>query len=266
MPKAEALRREEHAEDRQFVTALARGLDILRCFDRPGVELSVSDIARRVGLSQPTAWRLCHTLAGCGYLIRSSGSLLRVGAPVLALGYAALQGMSLPALALPYMREITARTRATTTLSLHEDVEMISVECCLGEFVLPNQTVGWRRPLTAVPSGLAALAAMPASERQELLARIRDMDPKAWARRAKRVERACADYVRDGFVIRDDMVDGQYAAVAVPILGEQDGTRVWALSCGGLASRWNRKGLREVGAGLRRVRELLEPALPTLAA
>ncbi len=254
---------EAHASDRQFVTALARGLDILRCFDRPGVELSVSELARRVGLNQPTTWRLCHTLLACGYLVRAqNGSALRVGAPALTLGYAAIRGMSFPALALPYMRQISERTKATITLSLLQGTDMVSVEDCLGEFVLPNQPVGWRTLATTVPSGLAVLAALPEPARQSLLERIAAADKKAWPRRAQRVERARADYQRDGFVIVDTLLESQYAAVAVPLVAEQSSELVaWALSYGGLATRWSKTQLREAGGELLRLRGLLQPAL-----
>jgi len=254
---------EAHASDRQFVTALARGLDILRCFDRPSAELSVSELARRVGLNQPTTWRLCHTLLACGYLVRAqNGTTLRVGAPALTLGYAAIRGMSFPALALPYMRQICERTKATITLSLLQGIDMVSVEECLGDFVLPNQPVGWRTLATTVPSGLAVLAALPEPARQNVLERIAASDKKAWPRRAQRVERGRGDYQRDGFVIVDSMLESQYAAVAVPLVAEQTHElAAWALSYGGLATRWNKNQLREAGQELLRLRALLQPAL-----
>ena len=40
-------------DDRQFVTALARGLDILRCFSRKDRELGNGEIAARTGLPEP---------------------------------------------------------------------------------------------------------------------------------------------------------------------------------------------------------------------
>jgi DNA-binding IclR family transcriptional regulator len=57
--------------DRQYVTALARGLEILRCFSALKPELGTTEIAQLTGLPQPTVWRLCHTLIKCGYLVPS---------------------------------------------------------------------------------------------------------------------------------------------------------------------------------------------------
>ena len=49
---------EEENRDRQFVNALARGLEVLRCF-RPGeVYLSNAEMARRTSIPKPTISRL----------------------------------------------------------------------------------------------------------------------------------------------------------------------------------------------------------------
>ena len=257
-PKADS-----EGPDRHFVTALARGLDLLRCFDRPGVTLTVSELARRVGLSQPTTWRLATTLIDCGYLTREpNGAGLRIGAPALTLGYAAIEGMDFPTLALPYMRQITDRMGATTTLSFRQNVEMISVRRCDGDFVRPNQPVGWRAPLASVTSGLAILAALPAPLRQAAMAQIRAQEPDRWDRIAARAEAAFAEHAKDGYVQQLAMMKGQYAAVAVALLADPErGGPAWAMSCGGLASLWTADKLHAAGRELLRVKSLLEPAL-----
>ena len=103
---------------------------------------------------------------------------------------------------------------------------------------------------------------LPEPARQNVLERIAASDKKAWPRRAQRVERGRGDYQRDGFVIVDSMLESQYAAVAVPLVAEQTHElAAWALSYGGLATRWNKNQLREAGQELLRLRALLQPAL-----
>ena len=77
------------SKDRQFVTALARGLDILRAFHAGEGMLGNQEIAHRTGLPKPTVARLTHTLTELGYLnyIRRFRKY-ELGASVLALGYA----------------------------------------------------------------------------------------------------------------------------------------------------------------------------------
>jgi DNA-binding IclR family transcriptional regulator len=249
--------------DRNFVTALARGLDILRCFYQPGIELTVSEVARRVGLNQSTVWRLCYTLIKCGILVQNSnGAGLQIGAPALTLGYAAIASQSFPAIALPYMKQITAQTKGTTTLSLHQAGEMISVQDCPGEFVLPNQPIGWRSSLTSASSGLAILSASSEAERAVLTQQIAERDPVAWPRRLQRLERAQEDYARFGYVMNDQMLGGQYAIVAVPLLvSEASATRAWGLSCGSLSARWSQEQMHLAGDALLHAARLLQPVL-----
>lgn len=55
-------------DERKFVVALARGLDLLRAF-RPGeTMLGNRDFAERTGLPKATVNRLAYTLTVLGYL------------------------------------------------------------------------------------------------------------------------------------------------------------------------------------------------------
>ena len=54
--------------DRKFVTALSRGLEVLRCFGPRDRWLANQEIARRTGLAKPTVSRLAYTLTRLGHL------------------------------------------------------------------------------------------------------------------------------------------------------------------------------------------------------
>ena len=51
---------------RQFVTALGRGLDVLRIFRAEDGPLGNQEIAKRTGLPKPTVSRLTYTRAQLG--------------------------------------------------------------------------------------------------------------------------------------------------------------------------------------------------------
>jgi DNA-binding IclR family transcriptional regulator len=253
--------------DRNFVTALARGLEILRCFNRPQIELSVTEIARLTGLNQPTCWRLCHTLMECGFLVRApSGSGLRIGAPAITLGYAAAKAAKPPAIALPYMQRLVEETSCSVTLSLRQHWEMISVEQVNADFVLPNQPIGWRAPLATVSAGLAVLSALPLCDRGVLVKAMAAGEGARWPRHQTRIANALEEFERDGFVTLNGMLDGQYTAVAVPLFesGEKPEEQ-WALSCGTLSSRWSEPAPKSAAGKLLEIRALLTPAFAALA-
>ena len=58
----------QHKEDRHFVTALARGLDVLASFRSFETRLGNAELAQRCGLPKSTVSRLTHTLTELGYL------------------------------------------------------------------------------------------------------------------------------------------------------------------------------------------------------
>src|SRR5215470_18398529 len=60
--RLQSAHRRRDSGDRQFITALARGLAILRCYRVGEIYLSNQDLARRSGLAKPTVSRLTYTL------------------------------------------------------------------------------------------------------------------------------------------------------------------------------------------------------------
>jgi DNA-binding IclR family transcriptional regulator len=244
------------------VAALVRGLDILSCFDRPRRELTVSEIARRVGLSQPTTWRLCQTLLDQGYLVRStSGTALRIGAPALSLGYSAIASLSFVEVALPYMREVTAVALGTTALSRRQGKDMIGVERVDGLFVRPNEAIGWRASLASVASGLAVLAALPPTALEAAMRSLEEPTER-WDARRRRIEDARRFYAEQGYVRATYSLHGAYTSLAVPLFEDNsEPADQWALTCGEIVDNWGTEGVERAAAALKRARKLLQPAL-----
>src|SRR5215472_8323571 len=117
------------AKDRQFVTALARGLDILRAFHAGEGMLGNQEIAHRTGLPKPTVARLTHTLTELGYLnyIRRFRKY-ELGASVLALGYAAISSMDVRRASRQPLEQIAHSLNASTALGGRDRHSMIYLE------------------------------------------------------------------------------------------------------------------------------------------
>src|SRR5271165_3095859 len=168
-------------KDRHFVTALGRGIQILRCFTHDQPELSASDIVRLTGLPQPTVWRLCHTLQRSGLVIcPGDGRMMALGVPVLALGFAALVRQRLPQIALPYMKNLTERYRLGTSLAVRDGLEMIYLQRTHGDISFMNDPVGARRPIATAPTGWACIAAYDEAERDDVITALRAQEGAQW--------------------------------------------------------------------------------------
>lgn len=186
----------ESGEDRHFVTALARGLELLSCFRRGEDALANSEIARRCGLARSTVSRLTHTLTKLGYLhhVPESGSY-RLGTAVIALGATALAGLDVRRIARAGMRELAAFSNASVGLGVRDRLSMRYIECCRGEAAIAlNMDVGSRVSLARSAMGRAYLAICDEAERKTLLEDIRSVDDAAWPRLRDGVERALAEY------------------------------------------------------------------------
>ena len=125
------------SKDRQFVTALARGLDILRAFHAGEGMLGNQEIAHRTGLPKPTVARLTHTLTELGYLnyIRRFRKY-ELGASVLALGYAAISSMDVRRASRQPLEQLAHALNASTALGGRDRHSMIYLEACRGPSVV----------------------------------------------------------------------------------------------------------------------------------
>jgi DNA-binding IclR family transcriptional regulator len=224
-------------EDRHFVTALVRGLDVLRCFTPERVELGSTEIARLTGLAQSTVWRLCHTLQTAGYLVPGKApDRLRVSPSVLTLGCASVCQTGITEAALPVMEAIAHRFQASVSIASREGLHMVIVGRAVAPTVLKlNFQVGSALGIARSALGLAYMAAIPDRERKRLLEDIARAMPDDWRNIKPLVRNAVQQYREHGYVLSMRQYHPDVNALGVPIVSP-DGTRVMALNCGGATS------------------------------
>jgi len=240
------------AKDRQFVTALARGLEILRCFGPGDRHLGNQEMAARTGLPKPTVSRLTHTLTRLGFL-RRSRTLERyaLGPAVLSLGYALVAQMDVRRVARPLMQALAEHTGASVNLGLRDRLSMVYVDTYRSAATLPVQLeAGSHIPLAATSMGRAYLCALPEPERRALLDQLRRADPSAWPQVKKGVERALRDFQAHRLCFSLGDWRPEIHAVAAPLVSPDDG-EVLVFSCSGAAFQLGRERLvEEIGPRL----------------
>lgn len=244
--------------DRQFVTALARGLTILGCFSPARTEIGGSELAAMTGLPQPTVWRLCHTMIRQGFLVPVNGDKLRPGIPVLRLGRAVLAGIPLAEAARTRMQALADRFGSATGLGALDENRMVFVQRCLSEAqLLMNLRIGSRLPLATSAVGWGLLAGYGEAERAVLIERHAAPDPR-WRTAEPEFRRTLQDYAAQGFITNLGAFHQGYNTAAAPVFGP-DGRPAFALSCGGSAVNHTPAFLRrEVGPEVLRLAVALE--------
>jgi len=212
----------ENAPDARYsVHSLELGLRILESFDRDAVdEMSLSEMARRIGVSRSSAFRLVHTLQRLGYLEREDETKnYRLGARVMSLGYSFLASKDIAELARPDLQRLRTQTRCSTHLGIIDGAEVIYIaRFAAHKPVSAMIAVGARVPAHATTMGRIILAYKPAAYVREHfggrpLAKFSDQTPATLEALAGMLE---ADRHR-GYVISHSNFEAGIASIAAPL-------------------------------------------------
>lgn len=187
-------------EDRHFVTALARGLEVLACYRSSDKALGNQEIAQRCQLPKSTVSRLTSTLTRLGYLVQVEDSgKFRLGSATLSLGSAMLARMDARDIARPLMQELADFSHAMVSLGTRDRLSIIYVETCRSSDALTLRLdVGSRIQLASSAIGRAWLAAASERERTEALRLVQQADEAAWPAVSAGIERALDEHRRLG--------------------------------------------------------------------
>ncbi|TPG49925.1 IclR family transcriptional regulator [Roseomonas nepalensis] len=208
------------------VTALMRGLDVLRAVNRLS-PAGVGDIHRLTGLNQPTIVRMLETLIHAGFVIRDprqplyfpTGRTLELSA-----GYVLHRAIGLAAT--PVMTRLRGAIGWPSDVGVFDGDSMVVAHTSRGEgrFLFERRT-GFRAPVLATSLGRAYLAFCGEADRARALA-LAARSPEPWNAIAGRPDEAAAAFAAiraAGYAAMDEdyaarEYGGLASAIAVPVL------------------------------------------------
>jgi DNA-binding IclR family transcriptional regulator len=210
-------------------TAAGRTLAVLDAFGPRHRMLSLSEIARRVGLTLTTTHRLVRELVDWGALERGADGRYSVGLRLLELSALAPRGLELREIAFPYLDELYQITKGNVHLGVRDGLDVVHVEALRARMHQVSSRVGDRWPMHATGTGLVLLAHAQ-RDVQELVLRSRlerftpltIVDPKLLRRKLAQVRQTGVAVARGQVTLPD-------LAVAVPVSGP-DGDVTAAIS------------------------------------
>lgn len=231
---ATAAKQSNAKEDRHFVTALARGLDVLSSFRSGEKLLGNQELADRTKLPKSTISRLTYTLTKLGYLqYDDEVGKYRLGTASLALGSAMLSKLDIRQYARPYMQELADFSNATVSLGMRDRLSMIYVENCRSQAALTLRLdVGARIPIALTAMGRAYLAETSSTERNDILERVRELDEVKWPSIRDGVMRSLEEYNRIGCCTSFGDWQADVNAIAVAFR-PANGSAILSINCGG---------------------------------
>ena len=187
------------AERSYSIAVVAHTLDVLEALEHAHEPLGTTELARQLGMTKSTVFRILATLEERGYVAKDAVSArYALGPRLAALGERALSGIDLRRIARPVLERLHAAFQETVNLGVLESGEIVYIDMVESPHGLRMAArIGSRHPAHSTALGKAMLAYLPEGELDALLAvhltaqtEETITDPDALRRELRRVREA----------------------------------------------------------------------------
>jgi len=218
---------------------------VLKAFDDQNARLTLSDVARIVGLPRASARRALLTLQALGY-VESSGREFTLSPQVLTLARAYLESSPVTRVAQGFLEKISDTLGQSCSLSILHGEEVIyiarSTRKRIGSL---HRDVGAHLPAHCTSMGRVLLAALPDAELAAFIANARLQSFTPYTVTDKDELRGILEKIRrNGYSLVDQELEIDLRAVAVPVHNSA-GRVIAAMNVSAQASRIAKKQLVE---------------------
>jgi IclR family pca regulon transcriptional regulator len=206
----------------EFVESLARGLDVLACFDADHPAMTLTEVATAAGLARPTARRLLLTLEELGF-VRSTGGAFALTPHVLTLGMAYVGSLGLWDIARPHLESLVTRTGESSSMAQLDGSDIVYVaRVSVPKIIALRVEIGTRFPAVQTSQGKVLLAALGSDDLSATLAQpSRAGLPSYVGRSAEQLADELTQVRARGWALADEELAPGVRSVAVPV---RDGT------------------------------------------
>jgi IclR family pca regulon transcriptional regulator len=229
--------REINRDSSDFVDALERGLDVIQAFTSDAPEMTLSEVAKRTGLSPATARRSLLTLRELGY-IGMNGRHFLLRQKVLSLGAAFINSMNLRDVADPYLQELAETFHDAASMTVLDGMDVVYIAHVPSRReVRFRVAIGTHRPAYATSMGHVLLAELDAEKQAEFLSHAPfQAYTSRTTTKASELRAIFKAAKRDGYAAVQDQLEYGSVAVAVAVRDSR-GRAFAAINCSGETSR-----------------------------
>ena len=201
-----------------FVEALARGLDVLACFDADHRRMSLTEVAGVAALPRPTARRLLLTLEELGF-VRSAGGAVELTPKVLTLGMAYVGALGLWDIARPHLEALVARTGESSSMAQLDGSDIVYVaRVSVPRIIALRVDIGTRFPAVQTSQGKVLLAALSSDQLEATLAEpSRAGLPPSIGRSPDQLRAELTEIRARGWALADEELAPGVRSVAAPV-------------------------------------------------
>ncbi|RQW69405.1 IclR family transcriptional regulator [Halomonas sp. YLB-10] len=233
-------------DDRDFVTALASGLDVILAFDEAHPRMTLSEVAARTGMNRARARRFLLTLHALGY-VRKDHRHFELAPRVLKLGYAFLSANNYQHLIQQVLEDITAESGESSSLGVldGDEVTYVARSASRQRLMAITLSVGTRLPAAYTSMGRMLLAQKTDDELDAFIERttLERFTDKTITDKAE-LKRAILQARQQGYAIVDQELDSGLRSLAVPAF-DANGELIGAINISTNAARIDHDTLLE---------------------
>ena len=206
-------------ESRDFVTALASGLEVIQAFDHEHPRMTLSEVAARTGMNRAKARRFLLTLHALGY-VRKQQRYFELAPRVLQLGYAFLSANNYRDVIQQHLEDITAETGESSSLGVLDgnDVIYVARSAAKHRLMAITLSVGTRLPAAHTSMGRMLLAQLSDTDLDHFLASVA-LAPytEKTVTDVSELRNQILKARQQGYAISDQELDSGLRSIAVPV-------------------------------------------------
>jgi len=233
------LEQSKEDNDRQFVTALGRGLTLLSAFEHHE-QLSHQQLCQMTTLPKATITRLIHTLITLGFLRMTEHGQYQLGSSAVRLSATAWSRHDMVAAAEPLLRQFASENEVSVNLATEVEGEMRYHVCCRSPARLSvNLQVGSAVPVAHTAIGRAFYAASSQARKAVIISNLQENLPVEEYNDAQTALASAAEhYEKYGYTVSDGEFSTDILAVAVGVYDVATGQYTYSLNASVPSANW----------------------------
>lgn len=228
------------SEDRQFVTALGRGLMLLAAFEHHD-QLSHQQLCQMTKLPKATVTRLIYTLTTLKFLRTTAQGQYQLGSSAVRLSATAWSRHDVVAFAEPLLRQFAIENEVSVNLATEIEGEMRYLACCRSPSRLSvNLNVGSAVPIADTAIGRAFYAMSSPARQSVIITNLQTQLANADFQQVQNTLTDAAQYYKDnGYTLSDGEFSPDILAVAVGVFDVTVGHYAYSLNASVPRANWD---------------------------
>ena len=244
-----------------FLSSLAKGIKTLELLAEMD-ELSVSDVAKHMGLNRAGSHRHLATLKELGYVEKNEGNKYKLTCKLFELGLKYANRFEIRKIARPYMEELSKAFKETINLGLFDADEILHLDKIdSSEILRIDSPLGSRAPAYCTALGKAILSTLPPDELNAYLSKIqlKHHGPKTITSK-KKLRRELEEILEKETAIDNEELAAGLCCIASPVF-DHTGRAPYAISLSAPVIRFTTKRIKKIQPVIRAMGRMLSEKL-----